>query len=251
MERIAGVDEAGLGPLLGPLVVAGVVLDLPEAEADPYVLLEAVATRAGGRSGPRLLVDDSKRVCSGPHGVERVERSALAFLGQGPGGVPASAVELAGRLRLGGSRADRRGCPWLEELSLALPFAASPGQVELDAWNLGRALKATGLGVVELPIAALHPAGFNQSIEELGNKAETHYREVMAILGRILELRPHRIRVDRTGGRLHHASSLARAFPGIGVTRLEEEKERQGYRLQQTGRPPIEVWFLEIGRAHV
>ena len=38
MNFLAGVDEAGLGPILGPLVVAGVAMSGPEGK-DPWQLL--------------------------------------------------------------------------------------------------------------------------------------------------------------------------------------------------------------------
>ena len=65
---IVGVDEAGYGPLLGPLLVAGSAFRVPDPEPGAGVDVDASGERiraafAGRGRGPaRLLVDDSKKV---------------------------------------------------------------------------------------------------------------------------------------------------------------------------------------------
>ncbi|HVS72569.1 MAG TPA: hypothetical protein VHQ47_15035, partial [Phycisphaerae bacterium] len=89
---VAGIDEAGYGPLLGPLVVsaagfelAGVALDV-EAELGGAgclwkLLKGAVAKKAPAKKG-RVLVADSKIVHAQAEGVRLLERGVLAFFGQ-------------------------------------------------------------------------------------------------------------------------------------------------------------------------
>jgi ribonuclease HII len=70
-ERIAGVDEAGRGPLAGPVVAAAVVLDplrLPAGIDDSKRLSESERRRLHGR----LL--GSARVGIGQAGVEEIDR---------------------------------------------------------------------------------------------------------------------------------------------------------------------------------
>src|SRR6185503_17179086 len=85
---IAGIDEAGYGPLLGPLVVSATafeVIDAPfthESEALPCLwrlLKAAVAKKTPARKG-RLLIADSKVVHNLNEGNKLLERGVLAFL---------------------------------------------------------------------------------------------------------------------------------------------------------------------------
>jgi len=87
---IAGIDEAGYGPLLGPLCVGMTVLRVQEwshgdAAPDLWKLLAAgVCRRAGDKRG-RVAVDDSKKL-KGPndrttrHPLAELERGVLTFL---------------------------------------------------------------------------------------------------------------------------------------------------------------------------
>ena len=61
MPWVVGIDEAGYGPNLGPLVQAAVALRLPESDQAGWDTLKPVVRRCGERHDSwRLLIDDSK-----------------------------------------------------------------------------------------------------------------------------------------------------------------------------------------------
>ncbi|MFN9704050.1 MAG: hypothetical protein ACK595_04420, partial [Planctomycetota bacterium] len=64
MRILAGVDEAGLGPILGPLVVGGAALAGPEG-VDPWTALRPLVARERKEKG-KVRVADSKKVHQGP-----------------------------------------------------------------------------------------------------------------------------------------------------------------------------------------
>ncbi|MHC4930194.1 MAG: hypothetical protein ACYTFU_11110, partial [Planctomycetota bacterium] len=80
MALLVGIDEAGYGPLLGPLVVSAVALKVPEGllRADLWeVLAKAVSAQKRGLAG-RLLIADSKKAYNRKKGIDPLRRSVLA-----------------------------------------------------------------------------------------------------------------------------------------------------------------------------
>ena len=70
MPWVVGIDEAGYGPNLGPLVQAAVALRLPDDDLAGWTTLKPWVRRAHERDDGRLLIDDSKALAA----VMRMER---------------------------------------------------------------------------------------------------------------------------------------------------------------------------------
>src|SRR3954467_13829267 len=81
---LAGIDEAGYGPLLGPLVVGCCAFEL---DADPagelpclWKLLKKVIGKTRSKTGKRIHINDSKLVYQpGPNGLKELERGILTL----------------------------------------------------------------------------------------------------------------------------------------------------------------------------
>src|SRR3954471_9990760 len=88
--RWMGIDEAGYGPNLGPLVMTAVIAEGPgEVPPDLWGELASTVARAGG-AADRLWVDDSKAILKGGRGRERLEAACLATLGASGRALPGS-----------------------------------------------------------------------------------------------------------------------------------------------------------------
>src|SRR5437879_3669799 len=87
MAWIIGIDEAGYGPNLGPLVMTAVACRVPDraAGADLWQLLGSAVRSGREEDDGRLLVDDSKVVYSTVRGLLGLERGVLATLWRGNG----------------------------------------------------------------------------------------------------------------------------------------------------------------------
>ena len=72
---IAGIDEAGYGPLLGPFTAGWSLFRVPSTDTNLWEVTSDCVAQKPGRKDRRLRIDDSKRVNTGPHGRTRLERA--------------------------------------------------------------------------------------------------------------------------------------------------------------------------------
>jgi len=236
----AGIDEAGYGPTLGPLVLSLASLDGPSeslaaAADDPGALrrsLRSVVGRRPDRGFRRLPVDDSKALYRpGGGGLAPLEESVLGILYAADGAMPPTFEALLGRVgRLGLGGCDRP--LWYEgRADLALPLAGCAERAERYGRRLRRALVERGwtLDVATTPIAE---SRLNRGIEERGNKASALFVELLRLLeDRLPSGHDRDVRVDRLGGRVYYAELLREAFPDCDIRVVSEAPARSLYRV--------------------
>src|SRR4051812_12185081 len=81
---LAGIDEAGYGPLLGPLVVGCCAFELPDVDPSAplpclWKRLRKLVSKSRSRHGRKIHVNDSKQVYNPSIGLKELERSILAI----------------------------------------------------------------------------------------------------------------------------------------------------------------------------
>lgn len=246
MNYLAGVDEAGLGPILGPLVVGGVGMLGPEGQ-DPWRALRARVARHRAEKG-RIRVADSKQVHQGPHGRRRIEETALAFWVCRHGELPATLG--AWLQQLGADTGRLARCPWYGDLSLRLPLEADADWLLLQGELLGRALRANDMAIVELAVRPVDVEEWNALIADTDNKSRAHFHAYAEVLGRLLASAPAatggHVVADRCGGRVHYATDLGRLCPDARVEIVQETAAQSSYRLHRPS-GAIAVTFAERG----
>jgi hypothetical protein len=262
MIVLGGVDEAGLGPLLGPLCVAGAAFafeDEASLAADPFEPFDLWAALGGAVSREpaddrhALVVGDSKVVhARNPRGERRLEATVLAFAAHLLAGrVPDSLAALS--LDATSESVWRSRHPWLADGDPPLPHACSSEFLELRSALLARALAAARCAPAALAVRRVEPGELNREFERSGNKAHAAWHFASAALlhvvarARELGAREVRLAVDRQGGRAHYGPLLARLFQEWRVFLVEESDGVSRYRLE--GEPRIFVTFEERAEA--
>ncbi|MCH7701753.1 MAG: hypothetical protein IID37_08700 [Planctomycetes bacterium] len=239
MIVVGGIDEAGYGPLLGPLIVSGAGFEItnPQQGDSLWKLLSGSISTARSKRDRRLPIIDSKRLYVRKQGLAALERSALVMLhvaGVRPtsfrGLLTAVCPHVLGELD---------DYPWYRDYDPPLPVSVTPADVATRANAVARDCKANGVCVSGIYVEPLLEGRFNRLVSNTRNKAVVSLGLTLRIVQRILDQaadHPVRLCIDRQGGRQHYTQALMTAFQGFDLRIVEESPERSAYRLTRDQR---------------
>jgi ribonuclease HII len=238
---LAGIDEAGYGPRLGPLCVGFTLLrvrDWKPGDDAPclWKLLKAAVCRKASDARKRIPIADSKQLKlandnKARHPLVHLERGVLAFLraqGRAPDTDDSLFADLKARLE---------SQPWYAGSPVPIPVGQSSAEIAIAAGRIAAALESAGVEILDIRCQAVGESAVNLAIKEHGSKAEATAGAIGEHLRRLF-MRPlaegeHlRIVCDQLGGRTQYESLLAREIPGTQVTPLAEDNLRSRYKLE-------------------
>lgn len=236
MAILVGIDEAGYGPVLGPLVVTGVVFEVPDTDPTGclWTRLQRSVTRSVSRRDVRLPVVDSKKLYHRRAGLVSLERTALTAMQVG-GQSPASLRDLL-ELFCPHVLDQLDPYPWYRDFDVDLPTAVDAADVATRANALARDCRDRDVrlrGIYSEPLLEGH---YNRLVGSTRNKAVVLLGLVLRIIDRVRSTaggRALHICVDRHGGRLHYGPQLMTAFDGYALQIEEESAERSAYVLRR------------------
>ncbi|MHC4287593.1 MAG: ribonuclease H family protein [Planctomycetota bacterium] len=243
MALLVGIDEAGYGPLLGPLVVSAVGLQVPEGllRANLWeVLGKAVSAQKRGLAG-RILIADSKKAYNRKKGIDPLRRSVLAGLGAWQNGA-AKPETIADFLSLICPQLlERVGLyPWYQELD-AHSLGHDAADISIAGGVLEKTMAEHGISISSIQSRCLDVAFYNDRVGKVKNKSRVLFTEICSLILQAFEqnadsAEPMQVIVDRQGGRTHYQRELQRMFPAASLSVIREDEKISSYEMIRLGR---------------
>ncbi len=264
MAILAGIDEAGFGPLLGPLVVSCSAFSVPPEllGTDLWQTFRRSVAKTRKHLQGRLLIADSKKAYKrgedapvsrascprseggtpSPRGLGHLERTVLGIL-QCLGKEPAHLTELLAALcpdclpRL-------QDYPWYQKMPQC-DLTRGPADMKIASQVFAGDLETQGARLVLLRSCCLDVAYYNTLVGRVKNKAQVLFIAVTQLMQSLLDGFSDdvvQIQVDRQGGRAHYRENLLRSFPGMDL-RIVQEGDRTSIYELRTGHRTVRLSF--------
>lgn len=245
---VAGCDEAGYGPILGPLVIGSCAFEVPgedlAREPDLWETLSDAVRRVAKGDKNKLWVADSKAIKPRKDGLKNLELGVLAFREQRETG---SLQDLLDQLGV----ADRAYLqqPWFADLAeVKVPAHAWPGEVAARADRLASACQATGVRYLGAEVRLLDARAYNARVRATGNKSTLLEEACVSMLGSLRRSTrgPLRVTCDKHGGRSAYLRLCGLAFPLAKLEVVEEGPLASTY-TAETKQGPVWITFRKGG----
>ncbi len=227
-----GIDEAGYGPNIGPLLQTAVGVRFAAKPRCPWKVLAKAVRRhgEGNEEARRVIIDDSKKVYGAPNGLRRLELGVLATLcpPDTPWPVPLghflafvapeALVELIDE-------------PWFDEFDF-LPSVTDLEHIRIASDTFDTARRKAQLSSFWVRSRVTPPARFNRLLDECANKADVLATGLFELI--VAARKPDddvAYAIDRQGGRIYYVGLLQSACPDGWVEIVEETGASCRYRM--------------------
>ena len=254
-KLFVGVDEAGYGPNLGPLLIGGsawvVPAEMTETELCTLLAAEQFCTAAWSANCDHVPLGDSKKLYQSATGLRTLELGLLAMLAtlsdehQVLCGSLGKLDQFVERLAPASTRSNAAGtnskvAPWylnLSEFSVPVIEAFEPEIARLSGLAKRR-LQKHGIELVAANAMVIDEAEFNRQVLQYDSKGKllslVTFEMVNCLLTAAPEL-PAEIFCDRQGGRKNYMPLLLEWMPESWFIETQQSNERCSYRTT-TGR---------------
>jgi hypothetical protein len=245
MVVLVGIDEAGFGPILGPLVVSSSTFSIPHnlLKADLWQILGNSIGKRRKRLAGRMLITDSKKAYSRAMGIKHLERTVLGclkYLGQEPetlvGLMELLCPDCFGRLD---------SYPWYQDAGNHF-LSVDAADRAIVSTVLADDMASNGIELLDMRSYCLDVGYYNKMVASVKNKANVLFSVTCRLIQYALdrfEGDDLQIIVDRQGGRIHYRKHLQRMFDDMELKILCESSSDSSYEMR-TGDKSMRLHFV-------
>lgn len=252
MAILVGIDEAGYGPILGPLVVSAAVFRLPEqilTESLWETLRQSTAKTKQAAKG-RIVINDSKKLHHGIGKYKTLQRGVLACL--------AATTDcphpknLAQLLKLLDTDIDDQiqQYPWYSLTLDQATITADNDDIKTASAALKRDMNNQQVHLQSIWSIPLLVEQFNHRTQLADNKATVLFSLASQLIDRTyrqFQNQNIQIVIDKQSGRSHYRELLQRLFPDLQMKILKETDHTSSYCLHSQNQTTMKIHFIAKG----
>lgn len=233
MAILIGIDEAGYGPILGPLAVSSAAFMIPDQllREDLWHLLGSAVSKQKKSLRGRILITDSKKAYNRKAGLGHLERTSLAML-KVLGFSPANLAELLSLLTPD-TVSRLRKYPWYKTIE-DTKIDSDKSDIRIAANAFIAASQSKGVSLVGINSELLDVGKYNDMVGKVNNKSSVLFTAVCRHIDWAFKHFGNQnlqIVVDRQGGRSHYLQALTRMFPNAQGSILRESENDCSYEI--------------------
>jgi ribonuclease HII len=231
---LIGIDEAGYGPSLGPLVVTAVVFQTPSPDIDLWKSLNKVTSNKSYCPN-KIPVCDSKAIYQPNRGIKALETAVLAFASLIAETVPNSLTIKQFIQKVHYGDIDRiSSLPWYEKYAgIPIPLKADKKQISELSGRLKNECREKSIRFEKVSCRMIDADGFNNALAK-GNKAELLFDITAELLTDLCKtyLQPDNhleISIGKQGGRTYYQEHIEKVFMPHKIQRVKEKSNCSWY----------------------
>lgn len=248
MAILVGIDEAGYGPILGPMVVSAAIVELPDlllGKSLWEVLGKSVAKQRTGSAG-RVVINDSKKLHT-DRDYRCLQRGVLASLSAAKMNPVQCLGDLLTRLDCG-SIGNLAGYPWYGDIQ-GWELKYDRDDIETAGAALRQEMADQGMRMVGLWSRVLPAGRFNEMVEAVDNKASVLFSVICQLVQQGYKRfgdQNLQIVVDKQSGRSHYRKPLQRMFADLEMKVIQKADQTSSYQMSEAG-GSMKIHFLQKG----
>lgn len=251
MAVIIGIDEAGYGPIMGPLVVSAATFEVPDELLDQSLwdILRQSVCRHRSSSAGRIVINDSKKLYTTRGRYDCLQRGVLASLYTAS---DTTQFQTFGRLLQdldSNCSAELSGYPWYASAE-DWPLRYDHDDIVTASAAFANDMSNHNIRLLSLWSRPLFTGEYNRLVEAVNNKASVLFSLICELIHRGTKQYSRQnlqIVIDKQSGRSHYRQPLQRMFPDFSLKILKEVNTLSSYLLTGPDNTSMKIHFLQKG----